>query len=157
MSSQLKSLRCENEVKTSHCWLHTLSIATHERRVRTLRPSTRRLSDYLNHTIGPETYANYRTSSKDPSSCAKPRISLWMKAGCPSSSRSGKRRASSISPRRWQHKKRKSSKRPCEKAKDVCSDRRVPLPNWESHGPRWNRKSGHSRLSRTASKLSRET
>src|ERR1700683_4264279 len=126
MSSRLKFLLFENEKKTSVIWLNTLSIGTHERQARILRPSKRRLSDYLNRTLGPGTYANYRTSSKDLLSCAKPKIFRWMKAGCPSSRRTEERRASLISPRRWPHKKKKSSKRRCEKAKDGFSDRRVP-------------------------------
>src|ERR1700683_735556 len=127
MSSRLKFLLFENEKRTSFCWLNTLSIGTHERQARILRPSKRRLSNYLNRTLGPGTYANYRTSSNDLSSCAKPRIFRWMKAGCPSSRRTEESRASLICPRRWQLKKRKSSKRRCEKAKDGFSDRRVPL------------------------------
>src|SRR3984957_2139300 len=107
MSFRLKFLLFGNEKKISVCWLNTLSIATHGNLVRKLRPSTKRLSDYLNHTLGPETYANYRTSSKDPSSCAKPRIFRWMKAGCPKRRRTGKRRARFISPTRWQPKKKK--------------------------------------------------
>src|ERR1700722_9844317 len=83
MFSRLKFLLCEHEKRTSACWLNTLSIATRGKPARELRPSTRRLSDCLSHTLGPETYANYRTSSKDPSSCVKPRIFRWMKAGCP--------------------------------------------------------------------------
>src|SRR3984885_2462661 len=79
-----------------------------------------------------------------------------MKAGCPSH-RKEKRIASFISPRRWQLKKRKPSKRLCEKAKDGSMDRRVLPRSSESRGPRWNRKSGHSRLTRIASKLRRET
>src|ERR1700678_4793442 len=126
MSSRSKFLLFENEKRTSVCWLNTLSIGTHERQARILRPSKRRLSDYLNRTLGPGTYANYRTSSNDLSSCAKPRIFRWMKAGCPSSRRTEERRASLISPRRWQHKKKRSSKQLCKKAKDACSDRRVP-------------------------------
>src|ERR1700732_135167 len=153
MSSRLKFLRCENEMRTSACWLNTLSIATHERQVRTLRAWTRRLSDYLNHTLGPETYGNYRTSSNDLSSCAKPRIFRWMKAGCPNSRRTEKRRASFISPRRWQLKKKKSSKQPCENAKGGCPGRRVRPPNWESYAPRWNRGFSHSKLTRIASEL----
>src|SRR5271169_4329479 len=133
MSSPLKFLLSENEKRTSFCWLNILSIATREKPVSTLQPSTRRLSDYSNHTRGQETYANYRTSSNDPSLCAKPRIFRWMKAGYPNSRRRGKRRAILFSPRRWQLKKRKSSKQPCENAKGGCSDRRVRPPNWESH------------------------
>src|SRR5579864_4770016 len=83
MFSRLKFPLFENEKRTSVCWLNTLSIATHEKLVRTLRPSTRRPSDCLSRILGPETYANYRTSSSDPSSCAKPRIFRWMKAGFP--------------------------------------------------------------------------
>src|ERR1700734_241079 len=129
MSFRSKFLLFESEKRTSACWLNTLSIATRGKPARELRPSTRRLSDYLNHTLGPETYASYRTSSNDLSSFAKPRIFRWMKAGCPNSRRTGKRRASSISPRRWQLKKRKSSKQLCEKVEDRCSDRRVPPRN----------------------------
>src|SRR5258705_4198391 len=40
------------------------SIATHGKLVGTLRASTRRHSDYVSHTLGPETHANYRTASK---------------------------------------------------------------------------------------------
>jgi len=112
---RLKFLLSENEKTTSLCWLSTLSIAMRGKPVRKLRPSTRRLSDCLSHTLGPETYANYRTSSNDPSSCAKTRIFRWMKAGCLKSCRRGKRRAAFISLRRWPLKKRKSSKQPCEK------------------------------------------
>src|ERR1700691_3034532 len=126
MSSRLKFLLFENEKRTFFCWLNTSSIGTHERQARILRPSKRRLSDYLNRTPGPGIYANYRTSSNDLSSCAKPRIFRWMKAGCPSSRRTEEPRASLISPRRWPHKKKKSSKQPCENAKDGFSDRRVP-------------------------------
>src|SRR5580704_12458369 len=43
------------------------------------------------------------------------------------------------SERRWQLKKRKSSKQPCEKAKDGSSDRRVLPRSLGSRGPRWNR------------------
>src|SRR6267154_4792494 len=125
MFSRLRFLLFENEKKISVCWLNTLSIATRGKPVRELRPSTRRLSDCLSHTLGQETYANYRTSSNDPSSCAIPRIFQWMKAGYPNSRRTGKRRASFISPRRWQLKKRKSSKQLCENAKDGYSDRRA--------------------------------
>jgi len=42
-----------------------LSIATRGKLVSTSRRSTRKLSDYLSPTLGPETYANYRTSSND--------------------------------------------------------------------------------------------
>src|SRR6266403_5885610 len=65
MCFRLKFLLFENEKRTSLCWLNILSIATRGKPVRTLRPSTGRLSDYLSHTLGPETYANYRTSSND--------------------------------------------------------------------------------------------
>src|SRR5258707_13762297 len=65
MCFRLKFLLFENEKRTSVCWLNTLSIATHGQLVRTLRASTRRHSDYLSHTLGTETYANYRTSSND--------------------------------------------------------------------------------------------
>jgi len=58
--------------------------------------------------------------------------------------------------RRWQLKKRKSSKQPCEKAKDGCSDRRVRPPNWGFHGPRWNRRFGHSKSTRIALGLCRK-
>src|ERR1700693_6573400 len=105
MSFRLKFLLFENEKRTSGCWLNTLSIATRGKPVRKLRASKRRLSDYLNHTLGPETYANYRTSSNDLLSCAKPRVFRWMKAGCRNGRRTGKRRASFISLRRWQLKK----------------------------------------------------
>src|ERR1700684_1078743 len=107
MSSRLKFLPCENEVRTFHCWLNTSLIATREKPVRELRPSTRRLSNCLSHTLGPETYANYRTSLNDPSSCAKPRIFRWTKAGCLNSRRTEERRVRFISPRRCQLKKRK--------------------------------------------------
>jgi len=59
----LKFLLFENEKRTSVRWLNTLSIAMHGKLVRTLRASTRTHSDYLSHTLGPETFANYRTSS----------------------------------------------------------------------------------------------
>src|ERR1700683_4713702 len=143
MSSRLKFLLFENEKRTSFCWLNTLSIGTHERQARILRPSKRRLSNYLNRTLGPGTYASYRTSSNDLSSCAKPRIFRWMKAGCPNSRRMGKRRASWIFPRRWQLKKKKSSKQLSEKAKDAFSDRRVLPKSSGSRGPRWNPRSAH--------------
>src|SRR4029077_20560011 len=65
MCFRLKFLLFENEKRTSVCWLSTLSIATHGKLVRTLRASTKRHSDYLSHTLGPETYANCRTSSND--------------------------------------------------------------------------------------------
>src|SRR6202035_970186 len=107
MSFRLKFLLFENEKRTSACWLNTLSIATRGKPARELRPLTRRLSDYLSHTIGPETYANYRILSNDLSSCAKPRIFRWMKAGCLKRRRRAKRRASFISLRRWQLKKGK--------------------------------------------------
>src|ERR1700691_1014859 len=125
MTFRLKFLLFGHEKKLSVCWLNTLSIATHGKLVRKLRPSTKRLSDHLNRTLGPETYANCRTSSNDLSSCVKPRIFRWMKAGCPNSRRREERRVSFISPRRWQLKKRKSSKLLCENAKDGFSDRRV--------------------------------
>src|SRR6202046_2651870 len=152
----LKFLLFESGERTFPCWLNTLSIATRGKPVRELRPSTRRLSDCLSHIIGPETYANYRTLSNDPSSCVKPRIFRWMKAGCPNSLRTKKRRASFISPRRWQHKKRKSSKGLCEKATDGSSDRRVPPQSLASRGPRLNPKFGHSRSTRIALGLFRE-
>ncbi len=88
---------------------------------------------------------NCRTSSNDPSSCVKPRIFQWMKAGCPNSLVTGDQQARLTSRRRLQRKKRKSSKQLCEKAKDEYSDRRAPPPNWEWPGPRWNRKFGLSR------------
>src|SRR6266403_3575408 len=65
MCFRLKFLLFENEKRTSACWLNTLSIAMRGKLVRKLRPSIRRLSDHLSHTLGPETYANYRTSSND--------------------------------------------------------------------------------------------
>src|ERR1700693_1590396 len=83
MCSRSTFLLCENGERTFPSWLNTSSIATHGKPVRKLRPSTRRLSDYLSHTLGPETYANCRTSSSDLSSCANRRISRWMKVGCP--------------------------------------------------------------------------
>src|SRR5258705_13791487 len=58
MYFRLKFLLSENEKRTSFCWLNTLSIATREKPVSTLRRWTRRLFDYLSHTLGPETYAN---------------------------------------------------------------------------------------------------
>src|SRR5712664_2457277 len=79
-----------------------------------------------------------------------------MRAGCLTSRRRGKRRASFISQRRWQLKKRKSSKQPCENAKDGSSDRRGQPLNQELRAPRWNRRFSHSRLTRIASELSRE-
>src|ERR1700751_4207392 len=83
MSSRLRFLLFENEDRTFPCWSNTLSIAMRGNPVRNLRPSTRRLSDCLSHTLGPETYVSYRTSSNDPSSCAKPRIFRWMNGGYP--------------------------------------------------------------------------
>src|SRR6266436_9883412 len=65
MCFRLKFLLFENEKRTSLCWLNILSIATREKLVRTLRPSARKHSDYLSHTLGRETYGNYRTSSND--------------------------------------------------------------------------------------------
>jgi PAS domain S-box-containing protein len=65
MSSRSRCLLFENEKRTSPCWSNTFSITTRGKLVRTLRPSTRRFSDYLGHTLGPEIYANYRTSSND--------------------------------------------------------------------------------------------
>src|SRR4029077_18201389 len=156
MYFRLKFLLSENEKRTSVCWWNTLLIATRGKRVKTLRPSTRRPSDCWSRTLGPETYANYRTSSNGLSSCLKQRLFRWTRAGCPNSRRTGKRRASFISPRRWQLKKRKSSKQLCEHAKDGYSDRRAQPPSSESRVPHWNRKFGHSRLTRIASRLSRE-
>src|ERR1700739_539004 len=83
MSSRLRFLLFENERRTFPCWSNTLSIAMRGNPVRNLRLSTRRLFACLSLTLGPETYVNYRTSSSDPSSCAKPRIFRWMKAGFP--------------------------------------------------------------------------
>src|SRR5579864_1138184 len=83
MFSRLRFLLFENEHRTFPCWSNTLSIAMRGKPVRTLRPSTRRLSACLSRTLGPETYVNYRMSSNDPSSCAKPRIFRWMRAGYP--------------------------------------------------------------------------
>src|ERR1700735_60492 len=83
MFSQLRFLLFENENRTFPCLSNTLSIAMRGKPERKLRASTRRLSDGFSHILGPETYANYRTSSKDPSSCMKPRLFRWMKAGCP--------------------------------------------------------------------------
>src|ERR1700689_2382062 len=83
MLTELRFLSWENENRTITCWSTTLSIAMRGKPVRKLRPSTRRRSDCFSHILSPETYANYRTSSKDPSSCVKPRIFPWMKAGCP--------------------------------------------------------------------------
>src|ERR1700723_3107654 len=85
MFSRLKFLLCEHEKRTSACWLNTLSIATRGKPARELRPSTRRLSDYLSHTIGPETYANYRMSSTVQCYFARRRVSRSTKAGCHSS------------------------------------------------------------------------
>src|ERR1700747_253145 len=65
MCFRLKFLLFENEERTFPCWSNTSSIAMRGKPVRELRPSTRRLSDYLSHTLGLETYANYRTSSND--------------------------------------------------------------------------------------------
>ena len=65
-------------------------------------------------------------------------------------------RTISISRRRWQRKKRKSSKRPCENARDECSDPREPPRSWGSRGPRWNRRFSYSRLTRIASGLNPE-
>src|SRR6266478_7054153 len=79
-----------------------------------------------------------------------------MKVGCLNSPLRRQPGASFISRGRWQLKKRKSSKQLCEKAKDGCSDRRVPPRSSESRGPRWNRRLSHSRLTRIASGLSRE-
>src|SRR5260370_10283432 len=79
-----------------------------------------------------------------------------MKAGCLKSRRRGKRRASFIFLRRWQLKKRKSSKQPCENAKGGCSDHREPPRSSGSRGPRWNRRFGHSKSTKIASRLSRE-
>src|SRR6202051_941533 len=79
MCFRLKFLLFENEKRTSVCYLNILSIATRGMPVRTLRASTRRLFDCLSHTLGLETYANYRTSSNDLSSCVKQRVSRWMR------------------------------------------------------------------------------
>src|ERR1700733_534143 len=126
MFSRLRFHLFENERRTSICWLNTLLIATRGKPVRESRPPTRRLSDYLSHTRGQGTYANYRTSSNDLSSCAKPKSFRWMKVGCLNSPLKRQPGASFISRRRWPHKKEKSSKRPCENAKDGCSDPREP-------------------------------
>ena len=108
--------------------------------------TTRRQEDFadcLSHTLGPETFANYRTSSNDRSSCAKQRIFRWMKAGCPNNRRTKEQKASFISPTKWQLKKKKSSKQLCENAKGASSDRRAPPRSSGSRGQRWNPRSGH--------------
>ncbi len=63
--SPLRFLRFENDERTFPCWSNTSSIATRAKPARDLRPWTRRLSDCLSHTLGPETFANCRTSSND--------------------------------------------------------------------------------------------
>src|ERR1700751_4939549 len=83
MFSRLRFLLFENENRTFPCWSNTLSIAMREKLVRKLRPSTRRVSDCLSRILGPETYANYRSESNDPSSCATRRIFRWVRAGYP--------------------------------------------------------------------------
>src|ERR1700722_4138612 len=126
MFSQLRFLLFESERRTFICWWNTLLIATRGKPARKLRPPTRRPSDYLSHTRGQETFASYKTSSNDPSSCAKPKSFRWMKVGCLNSPLRRQPRTISISRRRWPHKKRKSSKRPCGNARDECSDPREP-------------------------------
>jgi len=79
-----------------------------------------------------------------------------MKAGCPNGPLRRAPGASFISRRRWQLKKRKSSKQLCEKAKDGYLDLQAQPRSSGSHDPHWNRKFGHSRLARIASGLSRK-
>src|SRR5260370_41164015 len=106
MFSRLRFLLFENEERTFRSCLNTSSIAMRGKLVRKLRPSTRRLSDYLSHTLGPEIYANYRTSSNDPSSCVKPRIFRWMKAGSLNSLVTGDQKASFTSRGSWRLRKK---------------------------------------------------
>jgi sigma54-dependent transcription regulator len=62
---RLKFLLFENEKRTFPCWSNTLSIATREKQASTSGVSRREHCKYFSRTRGPETYANYGTSSND--------------------------------------------------------------------------------------------